>query len=1242
MKSFISWTLDNKLILALVAPALLLLGLATTPFDLGLPRIQKLQTAVDAIPDTGENQQIVFTEWPGRSPRDVEDQITYPLTINLLGIPGVKSVRANSMFGFSSIFVIFDESSEFYFSRTRILEKLNSLPAGSLPEGVRPQLGPDATALGQVYWYTLQGRDEKGNPAGGWDLDELRSIQDWVVKYELQSVSGVAEVASIGGFVREYQIDVNPEKLANFDLRLDDIYRAVKASNLDTGARTMEINGVEYFIRGIGYLQNLEDLERIPIKSVNGTPILLNQVAEVGLGPAARRGLLDIAGAEAVGGVVVTRFGANPMKVLELVREKVSDIAPALPQKTLADGSSSQVTIVPFYDRGLLIGETLTTLSDALRLEVAVTILVILFLISNIRAASLISTLLPFAVLLTFAIMKLTGITADVVALSGIAIAVGTIVDMGIVLSESILKLRETEPEKNWRELVVKATAEVGPAVMVAVLTTLVGFLPVFFMTGSEGKLFKPLAFTKTYALLASLMLSVVFLPAAALFLFKPEPRMWLRYTLQALAVVFAAFFSFTAASALLLFFVVEATRERLEPRHAKLLDLAFHGVILVITASWLADMWMPLGAHRGFLFNFIFTALLVFGILAAGKLFIHFYPRMLVICLNFKAPFLLSVGMIVVLGFLFGLGWRALSAPVSWMLPNEQSRHDWTHSKFYASMEKTFPGLGTEFMPYLDEGDFLYMPTTMPHASIAEAHELMETLDRALYAVPEVINVVGKLGRVDSALDPAPLSMIETIISYSPEYDLDENGRPIRYRFDADTSEYPRDEAGKLIVDDNGKPYRNWRSHIRSSDDIWQEITRAAKIPGLTAAPKLQPISTRIVMLQTGMRAPIGIKVFASDLDKLEKAMTAVEQQLKHVETINTPTINIDRVLGKPYLEFEINREAAARYGLTIDYIQSTLSTAVAGKAVTQTIEGRERYAVRVRLQRELRDHPEAVLRVPVSVGKNRQLPLGELVHVKYRYGPMNIKSENGKLVGYVTFESAKNKTDLQAVQDAQAQIKEARPKLPQLEGIHLEFAGTYQNQLRARETLSLIIPLSLLVIFLLLYMQLRHIGTATLVFSGVLIAWSGGFIMLSLYTWDGFMNFSLLGIDFRELFQIQPYRLSVAVWVGFLALFGIATDDGVLMGTYLESRFKEPIENGKAGIRAAVVEAAERRVRPCITTSATTILALFPVLMSSGRGSDIMIPMAIPSFGGMLLAVVTVFVVPTIYCAGKEFAAK
>ena len=1184
--------LVNRLVTVLLLLMLVGWGVAVAPFDWDLDWMPRDPVPVDAIPDIGENQQIVFTEWPGRSPQDIEDQIGYPLTVSLLGMPGVKTVRSYSMFGFSTIYIIFEEDVEFYWSRSRVLEKLASLPAGTLPEGVRPTLGPDATALGQIFWYTLEGTDDEGNPTGGWDLDELRSIQDWYVRYGLQSVEGVSEVASVGGFVREYQIDVDPDAMHAFGVGLAEVFEAVRMSNVDVGARTIAVNRVEYVIRGVGFLENIEDIEQTVVTVRDDVPVTVGNLATVQQGPALRRGVLDKAGAEAVGGVVVVRYGENPLATIERLKEKIAEISPGLPTKTLDDGTRSQVRIVPFYDRTGLIHETLGTLEHALLLEILVTVIVVIFMVRHLRSSALIAGLLPLAVLMSFIAMKYFGVDANIVALSGIAIAIGTMVDMGVIVSENVVRhLDEASPEESRLELVFRATSEVGGAVVTAVATTVVSFLPVFTMEAAEGKLFRPLAYTKTFALVAALVVALTIMPALLHMLLGVRmPRLRWRPKLLGGGEVEGGPPPWLA-------------RVR---RHAGRVG---HWLLLLAVAIVLTREWLPLGPEKGLLRNLVFLAVILGGLLYGFQLVIRAYPRMLHWCLANRGKFLALPALALVLGAFVWLGAR----PVLSFLPDPV-----LDSRPVSALARAFPGLGKEFMPDLDEGSFLYMPTTMPHASIGEAADVLAKLDMAIQAIPEVESVVGKIGRAETPLDPAPISMVESVVNYSPEYRVDQHGRKLRFRYR--DGEYVRDEAGSLIPDSDGRPYRQWRDHIHSADDIWEEIVRVAKIPGTTSAPKLQPIAARIVMLQSGMRAPMGVKVKGPDLRTIEEFALELEAILKEVPSVKSDAVIADRIVGKPYLEIEIDRAAIARYGLHLREVQDVIEVAIGGKPVTTTIEGRERYPVRVRYPRELRDQIESLGEILVPTPAGQQIPLTQLSIIEYRRGPQVIKSEDTFLVGYVLFDKIEGTAEVEVVEAARAEIQRRidSGELEMPASVSYEFAGSYENQVRSEKRLRVVLPLALLIIFLILYFQFRSVSTTAMVFTGIFVAWAGGFLMIGLYGQSWFLDFEVFGTNLRQLFQVGPLNLSVAIWVGFIALFGIASDDGVVVATYLQQSFREHRPGSVREIREATVVAGTRRVRPCLMTTATTVLALLPVLSSTGRGAEIMVPHGHPQFRG------------------------
>ncbi|MHC4738874.1 MAG: efflux RND transporter permease subunit [Planctomycetota bacterium] len=1211
LNKLIRFCLENKLVVALLVIMIVVWGLLVAPFDWQLGGLPRTPVAVDAIPDIGENQQIVFTEWMGRSPQDVDDQITYPLTVSLLGVPGVKTIRSYSFFGFSSVYIIFDDDVEFYWSRSRVLEKLNSLPSGLLPEGVQPTLGPDATALGQIFWYTLEGRDAAGNPTGGWDLDELRTIQDWYVRYALLSAKGISEVASVGGFVKEYQVDVDPDALRANGVKLSEVFNAVRTSNVDVGARTVEINRVEYVIRGLGFVENLSDIENTVVKTNENVPIYVRDIARVSFGPALRRGALDKGGAEAVGGVAVVRYGYNPLEAIKNVKKKIEEIAPGLHKKTLPDGTVSRVTIVPFYDRTGLIYETLGTLETALTEEILVTIIVVIVLVLHLRSSMLISALLPLAVLMCFIAMKVFGVDANIVALSGIAIAIGTMVDMGIVICENILKhLDEAGPEDNKLEVVYRAASEVGSAVLTAVLTTVISFLPVFTMTGAEGKLFKPLAFTKTFALIASVIVAITIIPPAAHILFtrKGAVKKTMRYALSAALILLgiwtAVKLSWWVGAFICGIGIYHLLRQQTGTKPKASIALTANITAVIFVGIILTSYWLPLGAGKGMIKNLLFVAALIGGLLWFFKVFQKFYPRILGWCLEHKRTFLLLPAAVIILGIFI-----------------------WS-------------GLGREFMPSLDEGAFLYMPTTMPHASIAEALDVLSKQDIAFRSIPEVESVVGKIGRAETPLDPAPISMVETVINYKPEYVLDKNGRRERFKYDRKKKEFARDENGILIPDKRGRPFRQWRERIKTPDDIWNEIVKAGQIPGTTSAPKLQPIETRLVMLQTGMRAPMGVKIKGPRLEVIEKVGLDIERFLKDVPSVETSAVIADRIIGKPYIEIDIDRERIARYGISIRNVQDVIEVAIGGRHITTTVEGRERFPVRVRYMRELRDKIETLERILVAAPDGAQIPIIELADIHYTSGPQAIKSEDTFLIGYVLFDKKKGFAEVDVVEDCKKYLKEkiATGEFVVPDGVIYSFAGSYENQIRAQKTLILVIPLALFIIFLILYFQFRSVIITLLVFSGIIVAWAGGFLMIWFYGRPWFLDFSIFGVNMRQLFQVHPINLSVAIWVGFLALFGIASDDGVVMCTYLQQSFRDRQLKSKDDIRKGVIAAGTRRIRPCLMTTATTILALIPVLTSTGRGSDIMVPMAIPSFGGMTIEILTMLVVPVLYCWTKE----
>ncbi len=1170
LNKIIKYFLENRIVTAFLLIMVIVGGLATSPFNWHEGLIPRDPVSVDAIPDIGDNQQIVATEWMGRSPKDIQEQITYPLTTSLLGIPGVKTIRSTSMFGMSFIYIIFNDDIEFYWSRSRILEKLNSLPTGLLPDGVQPTLGPDATALGQIFWYTLEGRETKtGKPTGGWDPQELRTIQDYYVRYGLSAADGVSEVASVGGFVKEYQVDIDPDAMRSYGVNIMQVMLAVKNSNIDVGAGTIEVNKAEYLIRGLGYIKTLEDLENAAITSRNGIPIRVKDIAKVTFGPGDRRGGLDKEGVEAVGGVVVARYGSNPMAVINNVKAKIAEMQSGMPEKTLKDGTVSKVTVVPFYDRTQLIRETIGTLEEALTHEVLICIIVVLILVVNLKASAVIASLLPLAVISTFVVMKLVGVEANIVALSGIAIAIGVMVDVAVVMMENVVKKLEavsaaTKSQPTGKELeqvIYEGVSEVSSAIMTAMATTIVSFIPVFAMQAQEGKMFHPLAFTKTFALLSALLLGFLLLPTLAYWVLSLRRPRW--------------------------FINKFAYQHRLSTVFGLSWRYILIGVIILLSIGVLADMWLPLGPDNGLLLNILFVAVIIGVILGLLWLLVIFYERILRWCLSHRLLFMSIPLVTLICGILI---WRQC---------------------------------GQEFMPTLDEGSFMLMPTSMPHTGVEENIRYCQILDRRIKAIPEVESVVGKWGRVNSALDPAPIQMYETVINYKPEYELDENGHRKRFK--------------------DGY-HRLWRPEIQSEDDIWNAITEVTRIPGLTGSPKLQPIATRQVMLSTGLKAPMGLKIYGPDLESIEQTGLQLEQVMRQIPEINSASVYYDRASGAPYIEIKFDREKLSRYGIQIGDVQSIISTAVGGMSEGNTVEGRERFPIRVRYARELRNEPDVLENILIPAMDGTQIPLGQVADIQFTRGATMINSENTFLVGYITFDKSGSLAEVDVVNEAKRvvdeSVKSGKVVLPK--GVSYAFTGTYEQQEHAAKRLQIVIPVALMIILLILYFQFRSVTASLIHFSGVFVAFAGGFILMWLYGQPWFMDFSVCGVNMRSLFGMGTINLSVAVWVGFIALFGVATDDGVLMGTYIHQTFLRRQPQTKHDIIEAVVEAGKKRVRPAAMTTATTLIALLPVLSSTGKGADVMVPMSIPTFGGMMIQTMTMFVVPVLQCWWREHALK
>jgi Cu(I)/Ag(I) efflux system membrane protein CusA/SilA len=1161
------WCLDNRFFVVLLSAA-----------ALGAGYYALVNTPIDAIPDIGEKQVIVFAEWPGRSPQDVEDQVTYPLTVSLQGTPKVKTIRSMSGFGFAMVFVIFQDDADYYWARSRVLERLNGA-AGRLPEGVVPALGPDATALGQVYWYTLE--------ADGADPAQLRSLQDWYVRYQLQSVEGVSEVASAGGFVKQYQIDVHPDKLRAHRVSLPEVYEAVRRSNIDVGAKVVENNGLEFFIRGVGFLKGVEDVENIVIRQEGGTPILVKNVAAVQLGPDFRRGGLDRAGREAVGGVVTMRYGENPREVIARVKARVAQMEPGL-RVTLADGSQAPVRVVPFYDRTTIIDETMATLKEALIEEALVVGVVVVIFLLHLRSSFAILPTLPLSVAMSFVVMYWLGVDSNIMSLAGIAIAIGDVADMGIIMTENIYRRVAAEPGRPFSTVVYEAAAEVGGPMLTAVSNTLISFIPVFALTDAEGKLFKPLAYTKTFAIAASVVLALTLVPVLSYYLLKPVR--WSRRRSLLLGALVGAPAVF-ATHALLRWGLGEGTRWSGWPTAAAVGVMAGAAVYRMGR-----ERLLPLEEN-----------------LVSRVILALFRPALRWI-LAHKAAFLALPVTLVLLGVLIWLGFARVASPVEAGL--KEVGADPTGSPAWVRMERAFPGLGREFMPPLDEGSLLAMPSLLPSASLTEVQEVIARQDRAMLEVPEVASVVGKFGRAETALDPAPVGMIETIVLLKPE---DQWRRVPQERWHSGVGWLGWARPALAYVWPEERPI--------TKEEILKELEQKTAVPGVLPT-WLQPIQTRIVMLQTGFRAMMGVKIYGSDPREIERVGLQIEHILRRVP--GATDVVADRIVGKPYVEFEIDRAAIARYGVNVRDVQDVIEVAVGGENLTTTVEGRERYPVRVRYPRELRERFDDLERVLVPTSNGAHVPLAQVAKVRYTVGPQELKSENGLLVGYVTL-NTRERDEVSVVEDAQRLLEQERRKSEELiaagradeatlvvpPGYYWEWSGQFENQQRAMRRLAWLVPLVLLSMAVMIYLGFGKWWPVLIVFFGILASASGGFALLLF--WGS--------------------NLSVAVWVGFIALIGVADDCSVVMLSFLEDTFKERVPQSVGEVRAMVTEAALKRVRPLLMTTATTVLGLLPIFLTQGRGSDVMQPMAIPMVGGMAAQLVTFLLAPCLYCLVQEW---
>ncbi|HKJ69137.1 MAG TPA: efflux RND transporter permease subunit [bacterium] len=1032
IEKVIEWSINNRF-LVIVATIVLI----------GAGYFAITHTPLDAIPDLSDVQVIIKTEYPGQAPQVVEDQVTYPITTAMMSVPYSKTVRGYSMFGTSFVYIIFEDGTDMYWARSRVLEYLSTL-ADRLPDGVTPQLGPDATGVGWVYEYTVESNRHS--------LDQLRSLQDWYLRYELLSVDGVAEVASIGGFVKQYQVEVDPNKLAAYNIPLKHVIMQIKKSNQDVGGRVLEMGETEYMVRGLGYIEDIEDFRQIPLGVDNsGTPIQLRQVADIHLGPELRRGIAERDGlGETVGGIIVMRYGENALKVIQDVKQKLEELKPGLPEG---------VEIIPVYDRSGLIVRAVKNLWQKLGEEMLVVSLVIIAFLLHLRSSFVILVTLPLGILASFLVMYFQGINANIMSLGGIAIAIGAMVDAAVVMIENAHKhLEREQPESNkerW-QLILRASKEVGPALFYSLLIITVSFIPVFSLEAQEGRLFKPLAFTKTYAMAASAILAVTLVPVLMGFFIRGKIRT--------------------------------------EDKHP--LSRALH---------WL-------------------------------------YRPVLDLILRFRKT---TVAIAVVL-----LGVTVIP----------------------------FSQLGSEFMPPLNEGDLLYMPTTPPGISVTKAKELLQQTDKIIKSFPEVERVFGKIGRAETATDPAPLTMIETTIML--------------------------------------KDREEWRPGM-TMEKLTRQLDQAIQFPGVTNAWTM-PIKTRIDMLTTGIKTPVGIKLMGEDLQVLSDIGEQIEATLQEVD--GTLSVYSERVTGGNFIDFKIKRGEAARYDLTVSDVQDVIKSAIGGMNIGHTIEGLERYPINVRYGRELRDNLQKLQRTLVPTPTGAQIPISQVADIRVTKGAPMIKSENARRTAWIYVDITGS--DIGGYVENAHQAVLNNVNFP--EGYSMVWSGQYESMQRVKARLQVMIPITLLIIFLLLYFHFKNIPESMLVMMSLPFALIGGFWFM----W------------------VLNYNMSVAVGVGFIALAGVAAELGVVILVYMNNALKEkPMINGKyriSEIRDAVMDGAVQRLRPVIMTVATTIMGLVPIMYGHGTGSEVMRRIVAPMVGGLFTAtILTLLVLPAIFYLWKRNAA-
>ena len=1167
------------------------------------------QTPIDAMPDIGENQVIVFADWPGRSPRDIEDQVIYPLSITMLGIPDVKDVRSTSMFSFGYINIIFEDDVDFYWARTRVLERMN-LAQKDMPEGVVPVLGPDATGVGQVFWYTVENgyycpnhpteryaepgtcpEDGETLIASNLELHELRTLQDWTVRYYLASADGVSEVASVGGYVKQYQIDIDPNTLLAYNVPLSMVYNAVRGSNLDVGAKVIEEGGMEFLIRGLGFIKSISDIENIVVKAHNGVPIYVKNLGTVSEGPDFRRGALDKAGIPATGGVVLMRYGDNPLRVIENVKAKIVELAPGLPPG---------VRIVSFYDRSHLIHRATDTLKETLTEEIIVAAVIILLFLGQVSSSLIIALVLPMGVLLSFVGMRIIGLPSNIMSMGGIAIAIGVMVDAGIVMTENITRhLQEPHPGESKLQVVTRAAKEVGPPIFFAMLIVIVAFIPVFSLTGQAGKLFKPLAYTKTFAMLGAALIAISLVPVLASFLLADPTRTRTGMVSKLIAQFFA---------------LLSLPLRKLADGITWVLKTGYRPIIRLAVKN----IWTKLAV--------VFLAILIF---IASIPLTPFYKN---IGQEFMPP--LNEGALLFMPVLLPGASITQAKDVMAkqdLIMNRFPEVSLVVGKLGRATTATDPAPIGMFETIVNIVDPVEWPRRAVKRNSTEelVSDLVQRLKRAGLISEEHASHINTDFLAD--IVAATIKRFDTLATtYHNSYlSVDEREQLYRIwllrilleellaekRMGGMGLEHVKigeseTEVKLHQIAEEIEPILKHKSYFRTKNrsELIAELTEATRMPGVSPI-MTQPIRNRVDMLATGIQTPIGIKVFGKDLAKIEDIAVRIEQELLKLEGARGPYA--ERIGNKPYLEFHIDREEAARYGIQIRAVQQIIMTAIGGMNLTHTVEGRERFPIRIRYMRELRDNIEALKRVLVPSPKGLHIPLEQLVKIKRRPGPAKIASENTLLFSRVFCDVDVDTIGLvDFVTLAQKTLDEKiKPTLPQ--GYFYAFSGQYEAELEARDRLTIVVPVCIAVIFMLLYLQFKSPSAMISIFLAIPFAFIGGMWM----QW-------LMAYVPEALGGGYAIKYSTAVWVGYIALFGIAVEDGIVLIEYLLARVRggEPIDE-------AVINAGLLRVRPIIMTTATTILALLPIMLaeiSTTTGAELMKPIAVPTFGGMVSATV------------------